>query len=118
MKNELFEQWMTMSKEAAAPMMKLNQLSAKAMEQVARQQLEIAQDYVDLGARQAELFVSAQDPAQWITAQGELTGEFSKKLMGRTESFMKLAGETQKEMTAWAEQNAEVVKEKMNAKAA
>ena len=118
MKNELFEQWMTMSKEAAEPMMKLNQLSAKAMEQVARQQLEIAQDYVDLGARQTELLLTAKDPQQWIAAQGELTGEFSKKLMGRTESFMKMSGETQKEMTDWAEQNAEKVKEKMNAKAA
>jgi phasin family protein len=118
MQNELFEQWINISKEAAEPMMKLNQLSMKAMEQVARQQLEIAQDYIDLGVRQAELLQTAEGPQQWIAAQGDLTGEFSKKLMGRADSFMKLAGETQKEMTEWAEQNAEMVKEKMNAKAA
>lgn len=112
MKNELFEQWVALSKEATEPMMKLNELSAKAMEQAARQQLEMARDYLDLGARQVQLMTAAQDPQRWVTEQGALANDFSKKLMGRAEAYMQLATTTQKELAEWAEENAKRVREK------
>ncbi|CAK0777691.1 hypothetical protein CCP3SC1_900002 [Gammaproteobacteria bacterium] len=113
MKNELFEQWVTLTKEAAEPMMKLNELSARAMEQTARQQLELARDYLDLGARQVQLMGNVQDPQKWLSDQSELANEFSKKLTGRAEAFVVLANKTQKELSDWAEQNASKAKEKM-----
>jgi len=112
MKNELFEQWVAMSKEAAGPLMKLNELSAKAMEQTARQQLELARDYLDFGARQVQIMGSAQDPKMWVSEQGELASEFSKKLLGRAESFMQLATQTQKELSDWTDQNTKRLREK------
>jgi len=118
MKNELFEQWITLTKEAAEPMMKLNELSARAMEQAARQQLELARDYLDLGARQAQLLGGVQDPQKWMTEQSELANEFSKKLTGRAEAFVVLANKTQKELAEWTEQNASKIKEKTGTKTA
>lgn len=111
MKNELFEQWVAMSKDAAEPLMKLNELSAKAMEQAARQQLELARDYLDFGARQVQIMGNAQDPRAWVSEQGELASEFSKKLLGRAESFMQLATQTQQELSDWAERNAQRIRE-------
>lgn len=114
MKNELFEQWVSLSKEAAEPMLKLNELSAKAMEQTARQQLELARDYLDLGARQVQLMSNSQDPQKWLSEQGELATEFSRKLMGRAETFMQLATQTQKELSDWTEANAKRIREKVS----
>lgn len=115
MKNELFEQWVALSKEATEPMLKLNELSAKAMEHAARQQLELARDYLDLGARQVQLMSTVQDPQKWVAEQSELAGEFSRKLMGRAEAFMQLATQTQKELADWAEDSAKRVKAKTGA---
>lgn len=110
MSNEVFEQWMNFSKDAAEPIMKLNELSAKAMEKVARQQLDMAKDYMDLGTQQMQLMGQAKNPADWMTAQGELVADFNKKLMGRAEAFMAIANETQQNMAEWTQETSQKAK--------
>ena len=112
MSNEAFEQWLAFSKDASEPFVKLNELSDKAMEQVARQQLDMARDYLDLGSRQMELLSSAKDPQEWLKNQSELSTDFSRKLVDRAEEFMRIAGDTQKEVAAWTEQTAEKMRPK------
>jgi hypothetical protein len=62
MNNEVFDEWLKLSKNAVEPMMKLNEITVKAMERVARQQLDVARDYLDLGTRQAAILGSAENP--------------------------------------------------------
>jgi len=76
------------------------------MEQVARQQLDVARDYAELGTRQVELLGSARDPQKWVTEQSDLASEFGKKLMSRAEEFIAIATETQKSVADWAEEAA------------
>ena len=104
--NEVYAQWVDFAKNATEPMLRFNELSARALEKAARQQFDLARDYMDLGSRQVQLLNEAKDPQKWVQAQGDLASEFSKKMMARAEEFMQLANETQKEMTQWAEEAA------------
>ena len=103
MKNELFEQWMDFAKNANEPLLRLGEITAQAAEQLLRQQMELARDYVELGTRQMELLGSAQDPQKWMTEQGALASEFGKKLMSRSQAFAEVATEAQKAITGWTE---------------
>ena len=104
MKNALVDQWVDFSKNAGEPLTQLNEITARAMEQVARQQLDLVHDYVDLGTRQVELLGSARDPQKWLTEQSALASEFGKKLMTRAEDFIAVTTETQKSVADWAEE--------------
>ena len=103
MKDDVFEQWVEFTKNATGPMLKLNEVSARALEKVARQQFDLASDYVELGARQMQLLSEAKDPQIWAQEQADLATEFGKKLMARAQESMALATQTQKEMTELAE---------------
>ncbi len=103
MKNELFDQWVEFSKNANEPLLQLSEITAHAMEQVARQQMDLARDYMELGTRQVELLGSAADPQKWLSEQSALATEFGNKLMGRAKDFAAIATETQKSVSDWAE---------------
>jgi phasin family protein len=103
MKSELYDQWLELSKNAAEPMLRLNEISARAMEKVARQQMDLARDYLDLGAKNLKLLGENKDPRQLMAEQGDLVSEFGKRLLGRAEEFMGIATETQKEIASWVE---------------
>ncbi len=115
MKEDVFEQWVQFTKNATEPMMKLNEVSARALEKVARQQFDLARDYVDMGNRQMQLLGEAKDPQKWAQDQAELASEFGKKLMARAQETAALATETQKEMTTLAEQVAKTATAKPKA---
>ena len=62
MKKEIFDEWLKLSKNAVEPMMRLNEITVQAMERVARQQLDVARDYLDLGTKQATIMGAAENP--------------------------------------------------------
>jgi phasin family protein len=103
MKNELFTQWVEFSKGAVEPMVRLNEITAQAMERVARQQLDMARDYMEMGQRHLKLLGEAKDPQRLLSDEGQLAAEFGKKLMARAEEFLQIAGETQKAVAGWGE---------------
>jgi phasin family protein len=104
MSNEVFNEWVKLSKNAVEPMMKLNEITVTAMERVARQQLDVARDYLDLGTRQASLLSKAEKPEDLLTEQGQLVSEFGERLINRAQEFARIATETQQAVAGWAEQ--------------
>ncbi len=110
-----FDQWVEFTKNATEPMMKLNEVSARVLEKAARQQFELAQEFIQLGNRQMQLLGEAKDPQKWAQEQAELASEFGKKLMARAQESVALATETQKEMTALAEKVAKTATAKPKA---
>jgi hypothetical protein len=106
MSNEVFEEWMKMSKSAVEPMMRLNEITVRAMESVARQQLDVARDYLDLGTKQASILGSAERPEDLLSEQGQLVTEFGERLINRAQEFAKIATETQQAVASWAEEAA------------
>lgn len=106
MTTDAYTQWVEYTKGAAEPMLRLNELSARTLEEVARQQFDLAKDYMDLGAKQVQLLSDAKDPQKWAEQQGVLATEFGQKLMSRAEEFVALATKTQQEMVQLAEESA------------
>jgi len=104
MKTEAFNEWVKLSKSAVEPMMKLNEIAVTAMERVARQQLDVARDYLDLGTRQATILSKAENPEDMLTEQGELVSEFGERLINRAQEFTRIATETQQAVASWAEE--------------
>ena len=116
MKNEAFDQWVEMSKNAGEPLVRFGQITAQAMEQVACQQLDLARDYVELGTRQVELMSNARDPQKWLTDQSALATEFGTKLMSRAEDFIAVATETQQSVANWTKEAAKKAPKAQTAK--
>jgi phasin family protein len=106
MNKEIFNEWMKLSKNAVEPMMRLNEITVRAMERVAHQQLDVARDYLDLGTKQATILGSAESPEDLLTEQGQLVSEFGERLINRAQEFAKIATETQKAVAEWAEEAA------------
>ncbi len=106
MKEQLFEQWINTSREALQPVLKLSEITGQAMEQVAKQQLDLAREYMNLGARQMQILGEAKDPQKWVAAEGKLAAEFGQKLVDQAEEFYRVAQGTQKAVVGWAEENA------------
>jgi phasin family protein len=104
MNKEVFDEWLKLSKNAVEPMMRLNEITVRAMERVARQQLDVARDYLDLGTKQAGILGGAENPEDLLSEQGQLVSEFGDRLINRAQEFAKIATETQQEVANWAEQ--------------
>jgi phasin family protein len=104
MNTEAFNEWVKLSKSAVEPMMKLNEITVSAMERVARQQLDVARDYLDLGTRQATILGKAENPEEMLSEQGQLVSEFGERLLNRAQEFARIATETQQAVASWAEE--------------
>lgn len=104
MTTEVFDEWVKLSKSAVEPMMKLNEITVTAMERVARQQLDVARDYLDLGTRQASVLGKAEKPEDILAEQGQLVSEFGERLLNRAQEFARIATETQQAVASWAEE--------------
>ncbi|MGD2056252.1 MAG: phasin family protein [Gammaproteobacteria bacterium] len=104
MNKEVFDEWLKLSKNAVEPMMRLNEITVRAMERVARQQLDVARDYLDLGTKQAGILGGSESPEDLLSEQGQLVSEFGDRLINRAQEFAKIANETQQEVADWAEQ--------------
>jgi phasin family protein len=104
MNNEIFNEWLKLSKNAVEPMMRLNEITVHAMERVARQQLDVARDYLDLGTKQATILGGAESPEDLLSEQGKLVSDFGERLINRAQEFAKIATETQQAVAEWAEE--------------
>jgi len=118
MKNEMFDQWMQANRAAVEPLMKLNEITARAFDQITQQNLVLARDYMDLSARQLQLLGVAKDPQEWANEESKLVADFAAKLMTRAEDFVKLAKQTQDDIGGWAKNAAEAGVEAITPKAA
>ncbi len=110
MKKEIFDEWLKLSKNAVEPMMRLNEITVQAMERVARQQLDVARDYLDLGTKQATIMGAAENPEDLLTEQGQLVSEFGERLINRAQEFAKIATETQQAVAKWADETTKKAK--------
>ncbi len=104
MNSEAFNEWLKLSRSAVEPMTKLNEITVSAMERVARQQLDVARDYLDLGTRQASILSSVESPEDMLSEQGQLVSEFGERLINRAQEFARIATETQQAVANWAEE--------------
>jgi phasin family protein len=82
-------------REALAPALKVQQEGVKALDRVGRYQYAVAGDYLEWSLAQAKAAVAAQSPAEFMSAQVELTTALSEKLRARAQEFVKLSADAQ-----------------------
>jgi phasin family protein len=83
------------SKRAFAPMLRIQEAAAKAIEQVSKYQYELAGDYLHYGIDQLHAVTKAKDPAELFSKQADLASAFIDTLTKRTQELTKLATDTQ-----------------------
>jgi phasin family protein len=103
MSNQPFDNWVEMNRKALEPMVQLNEMTAKLMDQVSQQQLALTRDYMELGARQLQLMGQVKDPQTWVNEEGKLMNEFGQKFVERAEEFLRVAKTGRDDVAAWTE---------------
>jgi phasin family protein len=82
-------------RNAIAPALKVQQEGVKALDRVGRYQYAVAGDYLEWSLAQAKAAVAAQNPAEFVSKQVELTTALSERLRARAQEFVKLAADAQ-----------------------
>jgi phasin family protein len=107
-----FTAYTDFTKRAFAPMLKLQEVTAKSIEQMAKYQYEVAGDYLHYGIDQLQAVTKAKDPAELFSKQVELTSSFMDKFTKRSQEFTKLVTEAQANVTTVIEETAAAPKGK------
>ena len=121
MNARLFDQWVETNRAILAPVVRWQEITADAAQKAAQQSLELAQEYVEFGARNAQLLgevKDAKDAPKWAAEQGKLASEFGLKLVSRAADSFKLAKDTQEALGQVAEAAAKTVADAFVAKPA
>jgi phasin family protein len=92
------------SKRAFAPMLKLQEATAKSIEQLAKYQYEVAGDYLHFGIEQLHAATQAKDPAELFSKQIELSSALLDRFTKRSQEFTKLVTDTQTGLASVAEE--------------
>jgi len=87
--------------KAFAPAIRFNELSAKAVEKVARMNYDALGDFLNFGLAQLHLGSSVKDVPAFVQKSTELTHQFVEKQTQRSQDFLKLASESQADFTQW-----------------
>lgn len=99
-----FTAYTDFSKRAFAPILKLQEATAKSIEQVAKYQYEVAGDYLTYGIDQLHVVTKAKDPAELFSKQVEIASAFLDKFTKRSQEFTKLVTDAQASVTTVIEE--------------
>lgn len=116
--NAPYNQWLEINRAAMAPMLKWSELAATTADKLARQGLTVAQDLVDLGARQLQLAGEVKDPQKWAIEESKLLSEYGQKILGRAGDYLAISKDIRDSVANWAESTAKATAESMAPKAA
>jgi phasin family protein len=89
------------SQKAVAPLLRFNELSARAVERAVRFQYEVAGDALNFALANLHTSTQAKDVASLMQKSAELANQFVEKQTQRSQDLVKLAGEYQTEFTQW-----------------
>jgi hypothetical protein len=115
--NAPYNQWLEMNRAAMAPMLQWSELAATTADKLARQGLTVAQDLLDLGARQMQLAGEVKDPQKWAVEESKLISEYGKKILGRAGDYLSISKDVRESVVSWAENTAKTTAESIKATA-
>jgi hypothetical protein len=101
MNTQLYDQWLEVNRAALAPIMRWNEIAAQSAEKYTRYGLAIAEDCLDVGTRQLQLYGEIKDPQKWAAESGKLVGELGRKLMTRATEGLEVAKEARDAFAGW-----------------
>ncbi|MGX2040506.1 phasin family protein [Methylocaldum sp. MU1018] len=103
---EMYDRWFQMNRAAIDPLMRWNEIALEAAEKVARCNLAIAQDYLEIGTRQAQLNCETRDPEKWKDEERKLMSELGQKIVDHAGDYLAVVRDTQNALNACAYQTA------------
>jgi hypothetical protein len=104
MDTKIVEQWMAYGTDAAQPMVRLNEVTAKALERLGHKQIDVARDCLDVGARQMQLLGKSKDPQGFLMDEQRLFAELGEKMIVHTQDFIRIATENHQSVVDWAQE--------------
>lgn len=106
------------TRKFSAPLLKANELTAKAFERVARYNYELAGDALNFGLAALHTATQAKDVPALLQKQAEITNSFFEKQTQRAQDFLKIASESQAEFTSFVDTTTSEFQSRVNGKAA
>jgi hypothetical protein len=95
--------WLEMNQAVIAPLKHWNELAAMTADKLARQNLTLAQDLIELSAKQLQLAGDAKDLPKWATEECKLLSEYGQKFVGRASDYLDMSRELRESVVTWAE---------------
>lgn len=105
--SELMESFVESSKTAMEPAQELSEITKRAFEKTAEQNMAVMKEYMEFGLRGMKMLSAVRDPRVLVEKQMELTTEAGEKFVANAEAYVKLATETQAELASWTEKTTE-----------
>lgn len=105
MQNEIFEKWKEANQVALEPVVKMNQITSRAVERLAKQQLNLVSESIQEGVKQSQSFGEIKSIQDLVQKQSALAAEYASKLQGQAQAALEIVLETQAELNALAEEN-------------
>lgn len=94
------------TQKAFAPVVRLNEISARSIEKIARLNYDLLGDFMNFGLAQLHLGSHVKDVPALMQKATELTHQFVEKQTQRSQDFLKLASESQADYTQWFDKTA------------
>ena len=104
-------QWLEVNRAALSPLLSWNQQASQTTEKLARHGLALAQDMVELGARQLQLAAEVKDPQKWFLEESKLLNEYGRKMTTRAGDYLDLSKEVRESVSSWGENTAKTTAE-------
>ena len=109
--NAQYTQWLEINRAALAPLVQWNELATQTAEKLTRHGLALAQDIVELGARQLQLAGEVKDPQKWLLEESKVLTEYGQKLAARAGDYLDVSKEVRESVVSWGEKTAKLTAE-------
>ncbi len=113
MQTEIFEKLKEANQAALEPVVKLNQITSRAVERLAKQQLGLVSESLQEGVKQSQSFGEIKSVQDLVQKQSSLAAEYAEKFQGQAQATLEIILETQAELNALAEENFKVASAKV-----
>ncbi len=101
---DALNQFNTFSQAALERFVRLNQISAAAVEKLTKQQLALVEENVKAGMEQAQSLRDIKDVQELFSMQPKLAMEYAEKFKAQAQELLNIVLEAQAELTALAEE--------------
>lgn len=91
------------SRKFAEPVARFQELAARTTERFARYGYDVAGDYLNLGIAALHAASQSKDLPELLKKQSELANSYFEKHAARSQDLLKIAAETQANMTEWVD---------------
>ena len=102
---DAFNQFNDFSQAALERFVRLNQISAAAVEKLTKQQLAVVEENVKAGMEQAQSLRDIKDVQELFSMQPQLAMEYAEKFKAQAQDMLNIVLEAQAELTSLAEES-------------